>query len=917
MNKQDIINTLRVAIDSGATRFKLKKGGLAYKETALSRLESLNKEQLLGAMALLLKGDKTTIVSGDPGTGKSYMCRVVIEEMQQLFDVHIVCLAQLGIAASAWAGGRTIASALHIGIKTPYPPLDGMLSDKEHSIKRSYKKIEQDVLGQRGDMLVLVDEVSQVPGQVMTCLLLALEWLERQGFGERHLLLIGDPKQMKPITGSAVWEDSTWALNIGVEVSYAGALNLDGLDPLKIKEKSPVVNYNPTYIYLTEVVRSKDCMALTKAMKELGHGEIFGGGHTEALKDRVYRSLGMFKDESNSLPAGLLNNYKQGATSVEELYYRLKEEGIENVVVLVPFNKHLRAWADFIAQGVTTKRMTYSTYINYRGYKGWVVEADDDLYNVVIEDDKGKRRTMTKEMASYIFGGTRVPPLMSTYVGATMLVSGNNRDKGVFNGTTCKVAEVNKDSVTIKVKGKLIKLDYETKEIGEDGEGYIKQIQLSPGDAITIDRTQGLTFSKEDTAVIVYLPCSKADKNAMEYFFKEKYAGIYQAFSRVEDISQLYIVSNYEMIKSCTVADSNAIQVADQMKAKAVEAGWLSEAASKVGLVESDIQVISRQEYSNKQSLPYQEQHGLSFDGDALVYHVVTNNETDYLCLYCIEKDEVVGIRKIVMVNANKPKVEIVFSAEWGSSPVNQDVLLVSKIKGLLEPKKEIVVKSPSKTIWRTKSQVFWGQRGDRKNYLNILYPPVVEYYKGEFIMKLPDGNVLTSSSDQVLDTWDKGYVLWFGEGVTVLEITDWMLFTKMEYRKAEEILAISNVVTINELGDRKEVHQASIPKEPTEVIAVVADKGFSDSELLARSLDSIRLTIKGEVRLLNLGEEYAAQHGLLYEPYEEDNFLAFNKGIVNSSTYILCFWDGKTSETKNLIELAKANQVPITVVNY
>jgi hypothetical protein len=615
----------------------------------------------------------------------------------------------------------------------------------------------------------------------------------------------------------------------------------------------------------------------------------------------------MFKDSGVKLPpSNLINSYKQGATSVEELYCTLKDDGVENVVVLVPFNKHLRAWSEFIAQGVTTPRQTYGTYINYRGCKGWVVEADDDLYNVVIENNKGERRVISREMASYIFGGTRVPPMLSTYVGATMLVSGNNREKGVFNGTTCKVAKVEDDSVTIKVKGKLIKLEYETKEIGEDGEGYIKQIQLSPGDAITIDRTQGLTFSKEDTAVIVYLPCSKTDKHSMEYFFKEKYAGIYQAFSRVEDLSQLHIVSNYDVIKSCTVADGNAIQVADTMKAKAKEAGWLSEAASKVGNANTDLQVISKQEYSHKQSLAFQRQHSIEFEGNAVIYHII-KDEMDYFCLYSESRDEVVGIRKITLKDG-KSNVEIIYSPDWGTGFVNLDVLLVSKVKGLLEPAKQAEVKAPSKTVWRTKSQVFWGLRGDRKNYLNILYPPVVEYVKGEFIMKLPDGNVLTASSDTVLNTWDSGYVHWFGENLVVLEITDWLTFTKLEYKTAMKALEISNLVTINELGDRKATHKASLELSNSSQILVVTDSNFSGERLLKSTLDVLLLSIPGEVTLVSVSplvESYAETNNLDYRTYSLSDFTKIKELISNSKT-VLCFWDGKSAEIGYVIEQAR-----------
>ena len=70
------------------------------------------------------------------------------------------------------------------------------------------------------------------------------------------------------------------------------------------------------------------------------------------------------------------------------------------------------------------------------------------------------------------------------------------------------------------------------------------------------------------------------------------------------------------------------------------------------------------------------------------------------------------------------------------------------------------------------------------------------------------------------------------------------------------------------------------------------------------------------------MGERYAAEHGLCVEQfpakwgtYHKGAGPIRNKQMVQSANVVVAFWDGKSTGTKNIIDCAKAENIPCTVI--
>ena len=70
------------------------------------------------------------------------------------------------------------------------------------------------------------------------------------------------------------------------------------------------------------------------------------------------------------------------------------------------------------------------------------------------------------------------------------------------------------------------------------------------------------------------------------------------------------------------------------------------------------------------------------------------------------------------------------------------------------------------------------------------------------------------------------------------------------------------------------------------------------------------------------LGETYAEEHGLDIESYPAQwkqygkrAGVVRNRKMVEAADFIICFWDGKSKGTKNMIECAKRLNKPIKIM--
>lgn len=72
------------------------------------------------------------------------------------------------------------------------------------------------------------------------------------------------------------------------------------------------------------------------------------------------------------------------------------------------------------------------------------------------------------------------------------------------------------------------------------------------------------------------------------------------------------------------------------------------------------------------------------------------------------------------------------------------------------------------------------------------------------------------------------------------------------------------------------------------------------------------------------LGERYADEMGLKYKVFEADwdkhgraAGPIRNKGMAEYADSCICFWDGKSRGTKNMIDRAKKNNLNLRVIRY
>lgn len=110
--------------------------------------------------------------------------------------------------------------------------------------------------------------------------------------------------------------------------------------------------------------------------------------------------------------------------------------------------------------------------------------------------------------------------------------------------------------------------------------------------------------------------------------------------------------------------------------------------------------------------------------------------------------------------------------------------------------------------------------------------------------------------------------------------------------------------------------------------IAVIGSREFDDYELMEKALDSFKnielIVSGGAVGADTLAELYAKNNGIEtlihYADWQEHGKAAGpirNTQIVNDADFILAFWDGKSTGTKDSINKAYKTNTPIMVVYF
>lgn len=180
---------------SRARSFVVESGALAVgqEDATLIDSEQLTAEQRLAAGRVM--SGENLFLTGAAGTGKSFLLRFLIQELESRYPGEIGITAPTGIA-SANIGGQTIHSFAGVGLGEGSP--QGLLAKvrKSHAATSRWKKIR----------VLIIDEVSMLD----SCLFESLEIIAasirgvREGkrfaaFGNIQLLMCGDFLQLPPV----------------------------------------------------------------------------------------------------------------------------------------------------------------------------------------------------------------------------------------------------------------------------------------------------------------------------------------------------------------------------------------------------------------------------------------------------------------------------------------------------------------------------------------------------------------------------------------------------------------------------------------------------------------------------------------------------------------------------------------------
>ena len=161
------------------------------------QLDTDNKE-FQDALQLIVHTRQSVFLTGKAGTGKSTFLKYICNHTKKK---HVV-LAPTGIAAIN-AGGAT----LHSFFKLPFRPMlpdDPDLSTEKSRIfeffkyKKTHKKLISEV------ELIIIDEISMVRADTIDCIdrILRVFSGNRQPFGGKQLLFVGDVYQLEPVVPS-------------------------------------------------------------------------------------------------------------------------------------------------------------------------------------------------------------------------------------------------------------------------------------------------------------------------------------------------------------------------------------------------------------------------------------------------------------------------------------------------------------------------------------------------------------------------------------------------------------------------------------------------------------------------------------------------------------------------------------------
>lgn len=133
-----------------------------------------------------MEGGGNFFLTGEAGTGKSFLIRRYIEKMKEARK-NIVCCASSGVAAQI-VGGKTCHSLFHIPFNNP-PSIDSL---------KKYKKIPVPELVDAADIIV-IDEISMLRFDAFEYCMAVVKHSEKRKRKDKTVVLVGDFYQIPPV----------------------------------------------------------------------------------------------------------------------------------------------------------------------------------------------------------------------------------------------------------------------------------------------------------------------------------------------------------------------------------------------------------------------------------------------------------------------------------------------------------------------------------------------------------------------------------------------------------------------------------------------------------------------------------------------------------------------------------------------
>jgi len=445
---------------------------------------------------------KNIFLTGKAGTGKTTFLKRIVKESNK----RSVVVAPTGVAALN-AGGVTIHSFFQL-------PFGMFIPDGSNQSLKSHKLNKNKLTIIRSLELLIIDEVSMVRADLMDEIDNRLKDIRRNPlpFGGVQLLMIGDMLQLPPVVKEAEWSilSTYYASPYFFDAQIFKPKNLEQRTPGSSELETPSLFQNIDSQAIDNTGQYNNAQHSTSKAHSAHAMQSHCGTTTAeyvciALK-HIYRQ----QDADFIEILSKVRDNKLDQATIAKLNERCIEIDQENAIILCTHN----ASANIINRNKLAEldSESYSFYAEIKGdFPESMYPQSEDL--------------MLKE-------------------GAQVMLTKNDIDKRYVNGSIAKVIKVSEDSITVQLaesqetinveKADWENIDYKinkkTNEIEENIKGVFHQYPLRLAWAITIHKSQGLTF----------------EKAILDVSHSFAHGQVYVALSRCKSLEGLYLSKPFD-----------------------------------------------------------------------------------------------------------------------------------------------------------------------------------------------------------------------------------------------------------------------------------------------------------------------------------------------------------------------------------